>query len=120
MYEWEKGMGEISGFGGDYEKMCRKMLKAGLDWWDAHPKADPKFHGYKGIYGIISEDNKDAKSLTKAVVDASKGDCTGAMHQAVISSILFIRKNGWKKYVKEMSEREEHPSIRDTKKSVRA
>ncbi len=105
MYEFTPEMGEISGFGGGYEETCRAMLKAGLEWLDANAEADPQFHGYKNVYGIISEDNADAKALSKAVVEAAKDDCTGAMHQAVITSILWIRKNGWEKYVERMSEK---------------
>ena len=104
-YEFTKEMGEISGFGGGYEQTCRYMLKAGLEWFDKNPKADPKFKGFKNIYGLIMEDNADAKALSKAVTDATD-DCTGAMHQAVISSIFYIKKNGWDKYVKEMSRSE--------------
>ena len=103
-YEFTPKMGEISGFGGGYEQACRNMLKAGLEWLDKNSGARPEFHGYEGIYGIMEEDNADAKALTKILLGASD-DCTGAMHQAVISSILWIRKNGWKKYVKEMSKK---------------
>lgn len=103
-YEFTPEMGEISGFGGGYETACRAMLKAGLEWLDAHPEADPQFHGYKNVYGIIAEDNDDAKALSEAVVAPTGGDCTGAMHQAVVSSCLWIRKNGWDAYVKAMSE----------------
>jgi len=101
-YIFVEGMREISGFGGGYEEACRKMLVAGLEWLDAHPKAAPKFHGYKGIYGTVHEDNDDAKALSAAVVNAVEG-CSGAMHQAVICACLWIRKNGWEKYVTEMS-----------------
>ena len=103
-YEFTKDMEEISGFGGGYEKTCRKMLTAGLKWFDENPKAKPKFHGYKQIYGIIGEDNEDARALSKAVIKGSDGEATGAMHQAVIIKILWIRKNGWNAFVKEMSE----------------
>jgi len=106
MYEFTEEMGEISGFGGGYEQTCRNMLKAGLEWLDENPQAKPEFHGYKNVYGVIIEDNDDAKQLTKAVVDAADNDCTGAMHQAVISSILWIRKNSWEKYVEAMSKPE--------------
>jgi hypothetical protein len=100
MREYTDDMGEISGFGGGYEATCRAMVLAGLEWFDAHPNAEPKFHGYKGIYGIISEDNEDAKALTEAVVAAAKGDCTGAMHQATIGHVLWIRSNSWDEYCK--------------------
>lgn len=103
-YDFTPEMGEISGFGGGYEATCRAMLAAGMEWLDAHPDADPQFHGYKGICGIISEDNDDAEALSQAVVDGSGGDCTRAMHQAAVSACLFIRKNGWDEYVRRMSE----------------
>lgn len=100
-YEFEKGMGEISGLGGGYEQACRNMLKAGLEYWDSHPNLDPKFRGFKGVYGLLNDDNEDVKALSKATIDATD-DCIGAMHQAVIGSVLWIRKNGWVEYVKVM------------------
>lgn len=106
-YDYTPEMGEISGFGGGYEARCRAMVKAGLEWFDAHPDADPKFHGFKDVYGLITEDNDHAKALSDAVTNAPGADgCTGAMHQAAISHIFFVRKNGWDAYVKEMSEPE--------------
>lgn len=104
-YMFTPEMGEISGFGGSYEDACRLMLRAALLWLDDHPDADPKFHGYKGVYGIMTEDNEDAKALSDAAVNAVGGDCTGAMHQAVMTAAIYIRKNGWDAYVKIMSER---------------
>jgi hypothetical protein len=102
-YQFTPEMREISGFGGGYEEACRKMVQAGLEWFDANTEADPQFHSYKNVYGVIWEDNEFAKELSRVVVDASGGDCTGAMHQAAISHILFVRKNGWEKYVEEMT-----------------
>lgn len=104
MYEFTKKMGEISGFGGGYEQTCRAMLKAGLEFWDNNPSLDPKYKGFKNVYGILADNNADAKKLDEAIVNAVN-DMTGAMHQAVISSIFFIHKNGWEKYVEEMSGR---------------
>jgi len=102
-YIFTPEMAEISGMGGPYEECCRSMLKAGLEWLDEHPDADPKYTGYKGIYGIIDEDNLDAENMSRAVVDGAGGDCTGAMHQAVISSIMWIRRRSWAEYVAEMA-----------------
>lgn len=104
-YQYTEDMAELSGFGGGYEDTCRKMVVAGLEHLDANPTADPQFHGYEGIYGVISDDNEAGKNLSKAIMDASGGDCTGAMHQAAISHIMWIRKNGWEKYVTESRER---------------
>lgn len=106
-YMFTEAMGEISGFGGGYEQTCRNMLAAGLDWLDEHPNADPRFECFEGIYGVLADDNDDAKALSKVVVAGADGDCTGAMHHAVVSHCLFICKNGWERYVEEMSKREE-------------
>ncbi len=106
-YQFTPDIGEISGFGGGYEQTCRNMLAAGLEWLDANPSADPRFQGFKGIYGIITEENEDAKALSRAVVDAADNDCTGAMHQAVISHCLAVRKIGWDAYCVKMREREQ-------------
>lgn len=99
-------MGEISGFGRGYEAACRKMVLAALSWFDANPTADPEFHGFKNVYGIIVEDNADAKAMTKAMVDAAGGDCTGAMMQACVGHAMFAHKNGWQKYAEELRDRE--------------
>jgi len=100
-YEYLPDDPEISGFGGGYEAACRAMVAAGMEWFDAHPDADPQFHGYKGVYGVISEDNADAKALSAAIIAGSGGDCTGAMHQATTSHVLYAHKHGWDKYLAE-------------------
>lgn len=46
-YEYTEGMGEISGFGGDYEQQCRAMVIAGVEWFDEHPDANPRFRGWE-------------------------------------------------------------------------
>jgi len=99
-YQFTDDMDEISGFGGGYEQTCRNMLAAGVEWLDAHPSADPQFQGYENIYGVIHEENADAKALSEAIVKATDHDCTGAMHQTVITHCLFIRQNGWEEYCK--------------------
>ena len=107
-YAWRGGMGEISGFGGGYELTCRKMLRAGLRWMKENPDAEPQFKGYKGIYGIIDTDNEAAEQLSEAVVSASGGDCTGAMHQAVISHCLMIAQHDWDWYCEQMSKEDDN------------
>ena len=104
-YQYTDDMSELSGFGGGYEDTLRAMVVSGLEHLDANPHADPQFSGYKNIFGIITEDNADGKELSEAVVKAANGDCTGAMHQAAISHILWIRNNGWDQYCAEMRKR---------------
>lgn len=107
-YEFTEEMGEISGFGGGYEATCRAMLKAGAEFWDAQPEGfDPKYQGMKNVYGLMLDHNEDAKKLDAAILAASGGGATGAMHHAVVSHLLFIRKNGWEAYRADMSKPEE-------------
>jgi len=102
-FEWTEDMNEISGFGGGYERTCRLMVSTGCNWLSEHSDADPQFHGFNDIYGLIAEDNDDAKTLSKIVLDVTGGDCTGAMHQASISHILAWRRLGsWLAYQREM------------------
>lgn len=105
LYQFTEDMGEISGFGGGYEQTCRNMVVAGLEWFDAHPEAQPAFRGFKEIYGVLDSDNDDAKALSAAVVAGADGDCTGAMHQATVGHVLWIKKNGWEAYCIESRKR---------------
>lgn len=122
MYDFTEHMQEISGFGGSYEAGCRAMVKAGMTFIDSQSDINPQFKGYKNVYGLIVEDNDDAKALTEAIMDAPFVDpetekqttigeygATGAMHQAAITHCLYIMKHGWDKYVAEMSQKEVSP-----------
>lgn len=106
-YRHTPDMGEISGFGGGYEACCQDMLEAGVKWLDDnhHDDLELKATTYKNVYGIFNSESDEAKALDKVVIDASKGECTGAMHQAVMSRLFFIAKNGWDKYCAELRER---------------
>lgn len=107
-YQWRDGMDEISGLGGGYEKCCQAMLDAALQWLDVHPDAEPRFKGNSNVYGLIAEDNDDAKALSKAAMVPADGEATGAMKHAVIGHSLWIQKNGWDAYVKAKSEHPTH------------
>lgn len=112
-YQWRDGMQEISGFGGGYEACCREMLARGMAWLDAHPEADPKFRGFKNVYGLCIEDNADAEAFSKAMMEgplAKEFGATGAMHQAVTGKCLFIRAKGWEEFCKQMSQPDEPES----------
>lgn len=101
-YQFTENMQEISGMGGGYEKACRNMVIAGLEWFDKNPDADPKFEQFKNIYGITANENKDMKAMQDAMLKVCEG-CSGAMMQATTNHVLFIKANGWDKYVEEMT-----------------
>jgi hypothetical protein len=115
---WSEDMGEISGFGGGYEAVCRAMVLAGIAWVDAHPDADLKFSGYKNVYGVVTEESADAKALTAAMMDTpvvlngaviqqrAGEDCTGAMHHASVSHVLAYKRLGWDEYRRQLREHE--------------
>jgi hypothetical protein len=97
-YKFTNKMAEISGFGGDYEEACRKMIVVGLEWLDKQEGEYPKFRGYKNVTGLIIEENKPAKELTKIMNQVIGDEASGAMMQICVEHILYIKKNGWEKY----------------------
>ena len=101
-------MGEISGFGGGYEKTCQDMLEAGVKHINARflSGGDLKLSGFTNVFGLCFPENEPTEELSKAIVDAADGDCTGAMHHAVMARLAFIAKNGWEKYCSEVRQRE--------------
>lgn len=114
--EWTEDMDQISGFGQAddpggwrYENCCRAMLKTGLAWLDAHPDAELQYRGYSHVIGVIVEENEDAKALSAALLAPAEhgGGASGAMHQAVVGHLLFIRRNGWEEWVRLMRWRKE-------------
>jgi len=107
--KYDDTMREISGFGGSYEDGCRTMVLAALDWMEAHPTEDPKFHGFKDVTGICIEDNAAAKAMSDAMTAAAdakypNGGVTGAMHQASVSHAMAAKRLGWDAYVAKMRE----------------
>ena len=104
-YRHTPDMGEISGFGGGYEACCQDMLEAGVKWLDTHPDCDLKGHSFKNVTGIMIPDNADAEALSKAVIDAAKGEVTGAMHHVVMQRLFYIKFNGWDSYCAELRQR---------------
>lgn len=103
MKTWTDDMGEISGFGGGYEALCRAMALAGINWLDEHPNASPSYKGFKGVFGLITEDNDDAKELEKAIMGVDGAtDCAGAMHHAAVNHCLAYKRLGWDEYCNQL------------------
>lgn len=118
-YQITDEIGEISGFiaargeeNRPYEEACRSLVRYGCEWLDAHPDAMPEFQVFQNISGLILEDNEDAKTMCKHMCDSliaehggdERWGPTGAQMQWAINHALFIKKNGWDKYVEKMKE----------------
>lgn len=116
--QWTKDMGEISGFGGGYEAVCRAMVMAGIRWIDEHPEAKLEFSGSPQIFGVVCEESNDAEKLTEAMMDAPvfhdgkqiqahvREDCTGAMHHAAVNHCMAYKRLGWDEYRNQLINRE--------------
>lgn len=107
-YRHTPDMGEISGFGGGYEACCQDMLEAGVKHIEEKKLAgsDVQISGYQGIYGLVFPENQPTKDLEAAVLEAAKGEATGAMHHAVMSRLAWIAREGWDRYCTECRKRE--------------
>lgn len=101
-YIYTEDMREISGLGSGYERTCKDMVLAGVQWFKDHPTANPSFSGFEGIFGFQQSTNKDAEELEEVMLVAAKNDATGAMMQMCTSHVFFIHRYGWEAYCKEM------------------
>ena len=103
MYRHTPAMGEISGFGGGLEKTCQDMLENGVKWLieNKDRELDITLQGWEGIYGVVEVLGKDGEEWEKAIMSGID-DCTGGMHHAVMSRLLYIKRNGWDVYVENL------------------
>ena len=103
-----KGLVDISGFGSGYEETCQNMLQAGYNWLvkeQKKRKIELSAMTYRDVYGIFIPISDNAKELSKVIVEASGNDCTGAMHQAVMSHLFYIWKYGVDKWKEDAKKR---------------
>jgi hypothetical protein len=106
VYRHTPDMGEISGFGGGYEAVCQDMLEAGMRWIFDHPEAGPEYKGSPQIFGVVLDNNAEAKALDGAILAGAKGEATGAMHYAVVLRCLAAKRLGWEEYCRQCREHE--------------
>jgi hypothetical protein len=90
-YEFTDDMRQISGFGGAYERRCRAMVQAGLEWYAENPDAQPAFDE------LLEPMNADARGLL-ATLSAAAPDCTGLMLGGALAHIRRARELGWDAY----------------------
>jgi len=91
---------DISGMGGGYERVCQKMLRAGIEYLANKPNFVFDHKQYKNIYGVCFSDSEHAKKLDE-VLHTAISDYTGAMHQAVINHLAYIHKHGYTKWLEQ-------------------
>ena len=106
VYRHTPEMGEISGFGGEYEQGCQDMLEAGVKWLLAQSTqpVDIQYRGLSGVFGLCTSHNEKAQELDEAILGVVD-DCSTMMHHAVISRLMYINKNGWDSYVSKLTKR---------------
>lgn len=91
-FDWN-GLDEISGFGGSYEKCCRKLVKVGVKY-------------LRELNVKMDSIDCDVISKLKDRMDKATGcEATGAMLGTAANHALFIYRNGWNNYAKRMKER---------------
>lgn len=90
----------ISGFGADtaYEKMCQRMIIAGVDEWERLGKPTLLFRGWRNVFGVVAASNDAAEKVEAAILAVCR-DCSGAMMHAAVSHVLNVTHFGWDKYI---------------------
>lgn len=94
---------DISGFGEGYENTCQLMLRNGERFFKENPEIAKKavYKGFSGVTGILNSESLEAKQLDTAILEGND-DATGAMHQIVVSHLMFIMKKGREAWVREL------------------
>lgn len=114
----------LSGFDGNYEEVCQKMLWSGILYLDKMSKELPE--GGKGILdGRTVLNNAYGLSVTpfafeeckKEMLKSVNDDCTGAMLQCVTGHLQFIEKNGIKVWEEKLKQSEQE-LVFDTEKML--
>jgi len=104
-YEYTKKCKEVTGLSRDQENACRKMVVAGVKWFDDNPKASPKFKEYLSP-SVVVGDNSDTKSIEDAMLEVVDDNYSELLMTA-FSHCLFASKNGWDKYIEVMESKME-------------
>ena len=98
-----------------YEETCRFMISMGLNFLDKQKEdyptePEPKFGHIENVYGLTTSMNKNSEELRKHIswkVEDYFGEQfgpTGAMMQAVLSTIQWVMHHSWDEYMKDWKE----------------
>lgn len=106
-------MDEVSGRGGDYERMCRAGIQSGALWVALHPGDEPAVRGSSGPEGYVSADNEAGRSLITAINETAFTTEAGqelklvdllTPHQyfLIFQHVGLIASMGWRRYAEHM------------------
>jgi hypothetical protein len=103
-YQYTDKCAEISGFGGDYEEICRKMVIAGAEWLDKHPNANINIANFNGLLWPILPRTDDLQELENVMNNTERGHCSIFMIQLSIGYVYCARRLGWDTYIWNLEE----------------
>lgn len=93
----------ISGFGGDYEDTCQRMLWRGVAYLaemkppqEMWKQARQSAH----IVGVMTTEGDDLKALEAAIIRPGD-DVSGVMHQAVMNHLAYIHQHSTAEWLTE-------------------
>lgn len=89
-YQYTDKCREISGFSGSYEKACKKMVIAGIEYLDNNKHID-QFN--------IKEYEFE---IQKEMCDSIDNESTFAMIHTCYNHVRYIQLHGWQSYIKGM------------------
>ena len=107
-YRHDATMGEISGFGGDYESTCQDMLEAGVHWLLNNPglAAQLVVADSDGHHQLVDEGHPARQSLGETITAVAPSNISTTQYGAVIRRLGWISYNSWDAYVNELRLRE--------------
>lgn len=98
-YVFPEDMPEVVGNG--HEEVFRRMVIAGLEWFDANPNADPRFES--DVFGCRNEDARTLEGVVlKAYGHTAEAPKLILPAMLALRHILWVQANGWEAYVTSM------------------
>ena len=102
VYRHTAEMGEISGFGGGYEKCCQDMLEAGVKWLEADESRKRDLVRVTTVYND-PYNSKIVGELKKVILSVDSAPMASVfMCYTVMTRLVYIAANGWDKYVEHL------------------
>jgi len=101
-YDWINEIGEISGFGGEYEESCRQMVTAGLKWLEQNEGPSTEFSTGDNVFAQIDEEADATDELRTHMVSAVDMDPSPSMLHLCLKHTLYANEIGWEGHVTQL------------------